>query len=833
MPRDSFQAPIWVRSNEMDTTGALKAKPDDVNQRALSVDELYTTIPNFQPFLERNRTEDPSEPTLTENVLLDRLSEYSSYTVAVVGLFGLASWLLGVLAPASFLSFPAPIKPDLSIGITACGVALYLLRDNGPGTRNSALSYVGVAATVTAFVASLISLVRFVYSGPNDLIIPSHPNAVSIAFFEQTIPVTSICLLLTALALLFLRRKIGSVNPGEPIAVVVMFIALISLAVYAYDLGRLDSIPAVRAAALLTAIALFVVSLGTLFANRRHRLPYLYASKGPSGILVRRLLPAVVFVPLTIGGLRVIGQQMDFYGTEIGIALFAVSNIVVLVALLWLTARAVHTLEAEIEVRDRRIARSREHLELALGTAEIGAWDYDLTTKKVCRTLRHDEIFGYKTMRPEWTINDLIEHLHPEDRPRLDEIKELLRESGGFTAEARIKTAQGHERRIWARGRRLHTEDGFSHIVGVISDITERRNAEEDRKRIFERITDAFIAFDRDYNFTFINRNAAELLNRRSEDLIGKNMWAEFPEGLGSGFEEAYERARKTQTPTVHEEFYGPLGSWIEIRIFPSDQGMSVYVHDVTERREGQENLRRLNEALELRVEERTRDLKAVNRELEAFAHSVSHDLRAPLRAIDGFSAAVIEDHSDTLNDEAIGYLRRVRRASRNMGELIDDLLRLSRVSRTEMKTDRLDLTMIAERVIERLREADPDRRIEVRITEGLTATGDEALVRSLLENLLSNAWKFTSKTENALIVLDRIERQDAELFYVRDNGAGFDMKYRDKLFNAFQRLHSPAEFDGTGIGLATVLRIVDRHGGSVDAEGEPGKGATFYFSLN
>jgi PAS domain S-box-containing protein len=224
--------------------------------------------------------------------------------------------------------------------------------------------------------------------------------------------------------------------------------------------------------------------------------------------------------------------------------------------------------------------------------------------------------------------------------------------------------------------------------------------------------------------------------------------------------------------------------------------------------------------------------LEATNRELEAFAYSVSHDLRAPLRSIDGFSLALLEDYSDVIDDEGKDYLRRVRQASQTMALLIDDLLSLSRVTRSEMHRGHLNLGKMAGDISEKLRETAPERVVEFVIPRGIRATGDPVLVRVLLENLIGNAWKFTSKEKRARIEFGTEKTDGGDVFFVRDNGVGFDMKYHEKLFVPFQRLYKKTEFSGTGIGLASAQSIVRRHGGSIRAEAEPGKGATFYFTL-
>ncbi len=235
-------------------------------------------------------------------------------------------------------------------------------------------------------------------------------------------------------------------------------------------------------------------------------------------------------------------------------------------------------------------------------------------------------------------------------------------------------------------------------------------------------------------------------------------------------------------------------------------------------------------------LEDVNRELEATNRELEAFSYSVSHDLRAPLRSIDGFSQILVEDYADEIDEEGKDYLGRVRSASQRMGMLIDDILGLSRVTRGSMERKRLDLGALAEEVAEELREARPERKVEFSTQKGLEVWGDPMLLRVALVNLIGNAWKFTAKNPEARVEFGLSEglshRGRVPVYYVRDNGAGFDQAYAGKLFGAFQRLHGADEFEGTGIGLATVQRVVHRHGGRIWAEGEEGRGATFYFTL-
>lgn len=383
----------------------------------------------------------------------------------------------------------------------------------------------------------------------------------------------------------------------------------------------------------------------------------------------------------------------------------------------------------------------------------------------------------------------------------------------------------------------LHREGERAELSGQSA-----RQSGEQLAGVIDSAMDAIISIDDRQRIIMFNSAAEKMFDCPVRDAMGQPLDIFIP----SRFRGVHRQHVESFGPThVTRRTMGALGALFGLRSngeeFPIEASISqietggskvytVILRDITQRKQVEERNRQLNEELEKRVADRTAQLEAANTELESFSYSVSHDLRAPLRHINGFSQALLEDYSSKLDETGKMYLNEVRDASREMATLIDDLLELARVTRSEMARELVDLSALASEIVNEMRRREPDRNVEVEIEDDMFAECDPKLTRVVLVNLLGNAWKFTSKLERARITFGRSE--NGSYFYVRDNGAGFDMAYANKLFGAFQRLHNGNQFEGTGIGLATVRRIVLRHGGKVWADSRPGAGATFYFSL-
>jgi PAS domain S-box-containing protein len=396
-------------------------------------------------------------------------------------------------------------------------------------------------------------------------------------------------------------------------------------------------------------------------------------------------------------------------------------------------------------------------------------------------------------------------------------------------------------------------KDAAGRIIGaskLARDITERKRAEamlresEARSRLqataLQAAANAIAITDPKGNIQWVNDAFTQLTGYSAAEAIGQN-----PRVLKSGKHEPAFYKGMWDTVLSGHVWHGELvnkrkdgGLYTEemtiAPVMDATGAITQFIavkQDITERQRAEQEIQTLNTELEERVRLRTLELQTSNRELEAFCYSVSHDLRAPLRGINGFSQALQDDYADKLDATANNFLQRIGSGCQRMAQLIDDLLKLSRLSRAEMQRRPVNLSEMAQGVAVELRQTEPERAVQFNIAEGLTSVGDPALLRVALSNLMGNAWKFSSNGTESLIEFG--SRQDGHaIYFVRDNGTGFDMAYADKLFQPFQRLHAAKEFPGTGVGLATVARVIHRHGGRVWAEAVPGQGATFYFTL-
>jgi len=447
----------------------------------------------------------------------------------------------------------------------------------------------------------------------------------------------------------------------------------------------------------------------------------------------------------------------------------------------------------------------------------------------------------------EWGLFHLdgVTPLEPDARPALRALAGENMDNFRYVIRGRLsggpeKIVQGHTRTLLSpQGEQCGAVLVFADVTAAYRAEMALKDSEQRYRKLFESNPHPMWVYDlQSLRFLTVNDAAVAHYGYSREEFLAMTIKDIRPaEDVEPLLEAVYDdRGVHPPLPWRHRLRDGRL-IYVEISSHTLDYGgrpaRTVLAHDNTQRLLAQQALEHLNENLERRVAERTRELAVSNRELESFAYSVSHDLRAPLQVIDGFGKALLSRHALQLDEQARHYLGRIRDNTRQMGELIDDLLSLARVTRTEIRAERVNLAPKAAQVIERLRQRWPEREVAVEVDEDMSCSGDPRLLAVVLENLIENAWKFTGRTPEARIRIGRKAGEGGDtVIYVADNGAGFDMAYSAKLFNAFQRLHASSDFEGTGIGLATVNRIVTRHGGRVWAESSPGQGATFQFTL-
>jgi PAS domain S-box-containing protein len=766
-----------------------------------------------------------------------RVPRVAGGAVLAIGLAALAGWQLDVAWLESFAPGQAVMNPAAALALVLLGIALYLVPERG---ASPAGAWVAHACAIAAALLGLIRLLGYVFRfDPGvDRLLFAERVTMTLGPPSSVAPQTALSCVLIGAALLLRSRHTPRGQLGmQLLALAAAFVALVAVTAHTYGTRLLYG-----AMSLNTAFAFLFAAVGVLSSQPEHGVAALVVSATPGGVLVRRLMPLMTVITLLFGWLRLAGERAGLFDTAGGTAMFTAGMIAALAALAWWSARALDRTDAERRAAERAVQATKARFQevLASSTAVIYANTVDgesfspsWVSENVARVTGYD---AQAAMGPKWWLD----HLHPDDRRRvLAEIPALFRLDRLIT-EYRFRHADGTYRWVRDESRLLRDAGGAPlEVFGAWMDITEHQQAQEALRASEERFravaataNDAIISADSRGAITYFNPGAERILGYSAAEVNGQPLTVLMPERYQEAHRAGLARYLATGVARVVGKTVELVGRRKDGTEFPleisiaswrreGDVAFTAIIRDITERRQAEETLRRYATQLE-----------SANAELDAFAYSVSHDLRAPLRSIDGFSQALLEDCADRLDATGQDFLRRVRTASQRMAELIDDLLNLSRVTRAQMQPAPVDLSALARAIATDLAARDPSRQIEFVIAPKAGVHADPGLMRVALQNLLDNAWKFTRKRPQARIEFGVTAHDGKPSYFVRDNGAGFDMTYAAKLFGAFQRLHSTSDFEGTGIGLATVQRVVRRHGGRVWAEGVVDGGATFYFTL-
>lgn len=430
---------------------------------------------------------------------------------------------------------------------------------------------------------------------------------------------------------------------------------------------------------------------------------------------------------------------------------------------------------------------------------------------------------------------------HPDDRPKLARLmKEMSTHPGKpVFLSARVLHKNGHY--LWLEGTGVNRlqDAGIHAYVTNMHDISEQKKSEfavkeneEKYRLLIERISDGFIALDKDFRYTYANKKIGELTGHSPESLVGKIVWDVFPEAIGSETYKAFHLALKEQKYIYNVDYYEQLSLWQENHIYPSPDGLSIFIRDISERKKAELVIKQLNESLEERVKLRTAELTTANKALESFSYMVSHDLQSPLRTLNGFINIILEKYSPTFDEELKNLFGFIVNSGKRMNSIIDDLLKLAKFGGEKLNIVPINMTELFQKVWNNLNQNTSNNATFELVTLPDVA-GDASMMEQVVINLLSNALKYSSKVKEPKIKVGYIGSNDTPTFYVKDNGVGFNMEHYNKLFGAFQRLHSREDFEGTGIGLLLVKKIIENHGGTVWAESKVNEGATFYFTMS
>jgi PAS domain S-box-containing protein len=639
----------------------------------------------------------------------------------------------------------------------------------------------------------------------------------------------------------------------------ILFLGLLSLLGYLYQVESFYGVFKYIPMAVHTALTFLLLSLAILFMSPDTGIMRSFTASYSGSASARLLIPAVIIIPTLLGYLRLLGDWQGLYSKEFGVAILILSIIILFFILIWLNATSLNKKDALRKTAEENLIKLNAELEqiVEIRTKEIINNERRFrsmieNSEDIISLIDEDNKILYINSAVEkisrYSISEIMqlkrhELVAPEDRATaLKNIRTALENPGKpFSVSLRIINKEG--RIVWLEGtmnNMLHDES-IKAIVSNYRDVTERKESEkklmESELKIWntlDKMMEGIQIIDRNWKYMYVNEAVASQGKHTREELLGHTMMEVYPGIENTELFNVLSRcmdSRKQEFLVNEFEYNDGSKGWFELSIQPVPEGVFILSIDITKRKAAEASIQKLNEELEARVLERTVQLETVNKELESFSYSVSHDLRAPLRAINGYAKMIEEDYASLLDEEGKRLLTTVQYNAQKMGNLIDDLLAFSRLGRKEIQTSEIDVKEMINGTINEINK-NVKHHAEFKIGKLENLHGDYALINQVFYNLISNAVKYSSKVEKPIIRINSEIKGNEVIYQISDNGAGFNMQYGHKLFGVFQRLHGSDEFEGTGVGLAIVQRIISKHKGRVWAEAKVNEGADFYFTL-
>lgn len=742
------------------------------------------------------------------------ISKILAISVSSLGVMVFMGWLFDISILKSVVPGVVSMKVNTALCFILSGFTLWILNEE---KQNSLKKMCSIVFPSIMILIGLLTLGEYLFEinfGIDEFLFKEETRATATSDPGRMSPITAFCFILSGISLMLLYKN-KAFQMFQLLSLAVFALALLTLIGYGYAVNDFQGgMASFTKMAIHTSVAFVFLSVGMLFSKSDKGIMYIFTNDGIAGITTRKLLPVIIFTPLILGWLRLIGQQAGYYDTEFGVALFSFTTILILVVVVFgisgtLLAIDRKRKEAEEQLNEYRHFFNINHDLCGIANTE-GYFEFI--------NANFAKILGYT--EKEFCETAFIELIHPDDIPATVQEYEKLK-SGALVINFvnRYRKKDGSYLYLdWNATPNPATQK----LYCVARDISERKKAEEMLEltqfavdnfgdAIFWITPDARIVKVNEAACSMLGYSQAELLQFSIPDIdpnynaeLWPNHFAELRQ-KGSLFFETYQQGKDGQLIPVEV-----TANYIN---FDNKEFNCASVRDITKRKKAEG------------------ELQAVNKELEAFSYSVSHDLRAPLRAINGFSKILHEDYASKLDAEGIGMLNIIRDNSKKMGELIDALLAFSKLGRREISVSEINMTELVATVREEEMRGQSDKT-EFIINELPAATGDIVLIKQVWINLVSNAIKYSQHIPKARIEIGSYYKENLIVYYVKDNGAGFDMQYYDKLFGVFQRLHSQEEFIGTGIGLSIAEKVINRHDGSVWAESKLNEGSCFYFSL-